>query len=129
MAFDDIIRTGVALADSLTGSLQGTCVHEAWTGQDISGAKTYAAPVNRQALVERKQRRMISSTGQEILSVAKIDFLRPIAPNGAAGRVEPVDSRDRITLPDGTTGPIVNVEALLDPDTDRGYFTTVYLGA
>lgn len=128
MAFDDIIRTGVALADSLTASLQDNVSHEAWTGLNSVGDVTYAAAVSRQAIVERKSRRHISATGQEILTSARITFLRPIAANGAAGRIEPIDGRDKITLSDGTTAPVVDVEAIMDPDTNAGYFTTVWLG-
>ena len=129
MAFDDLIRTGVALADTLTGSLQDNVTHEAWTGRDgPTGDDTWAAGVSRQAIVSRKSRRHMSSTGQELLTSAKILFPRPIAANGASGRVEPIDGRDIITLSDGFTGPVVDVEAIMDPDTNAGYYTTVWLG-
>lgn len=128
MAFDDLIRSGVALADSLTDSLQVSVTHEAFTGLDDTGASSYAAGVSRKAIVERKNRQRVTGDGRTILTSAQITFLRPIAANGAAGRQEPVDTRDRITLPDGSTDPIADVEALLDPDTGRGYYAVVWLG-
>lgn len=128
MAFDDLIRTGVALADSLTAPLQASVTHEAYTGMDGFGKKVYATGVARPALVERKNKERRKPDGRTIITTAMITFLRPIAANGAAGRQEPVDTRDRITLPDGSTDPIADVEALLDPDTGAGYYTTVYLG-
>lgn len=127
MAFDDLIRTGVSLADSLTGSLQATVAHQAWTGSDGFN-DTYAASVDRQAIVERKNRERQTADGRTILTTAQITFLRPIAAQGAAGRQEPIDSRDKLTLPDGSTDPIADVEALLDPDTGRGYYAVVWLG-
>lgn len=129
MGLDDIVRAGVALADSITTTLQVAVSHEAWTGQDAFGEATYAAATFPLAIVEQKVSQVRSRlTGQMIMTKAKVSFLRPIAPNGAAGRAEPVDTRDRITLPDGFTGPIVAVNSLTDPTTSRGYLTEVYLG-
>ena len=128
MAFDDLIRTGVALADSLTGSLQATVTHEAWIGSDEFGKASFATGVGRPAIVERRNRERQMSDGRTILTTAKITFLRPIPANGATGRKEPIDSRDRLTLPDGSTDPVADVEALVDPDTGRGYYAVVYLG-
>lgn len=128
MAFDDLVRSGVALADSLTAPLQGTVTHEAWTATTALGEKTFAAGVGRKAIIELKTRERQTSDGRTILTTAKITFLRPIAAHGGAGRKEPIDSRDRLTLPDGSTDPVADVDALIDPDTGRGYYATVYLG-
>lgn len=129
MGLDDIVRSGVALADSITLSLQPLVSLEAWTGQDAYGQQTYAAAVSIRALVEQKVSQIRSRlTGEMVMTTAKVSFLRPVAPNGAAGRAEPVDTRDRITLPDGFTGPIVAVNSFTDPTTSRGYLTEVYLG-
>lgn len=128
MAFDDLIRTGVALADSLTGSIQAAVMHSAWVGQDALGDDSYAAAVSRPAIVERMIRERQASDGRTIRATAEITFLRPIAPQGTAGRIEPIDSRDKLVLPDGFTDPVADVKALLDPDTGRGYYAIVYLG-
>lgn len=129
MAFDDLVRTGVSLANDLTGSLQTTVTHEAWTGMDELGDETYAGPVTLNAIVNQRQRERRTNTGETIMTRAEITILETITPNGAAGRVEPIDNRDRITLPDGTTGPIVDTEGILDPDTNRPYFARVWLGS
>jgi hypothetical protein len=127
--FDSLIRSGVALADSLTGSLQSTVTHEAWIGQDAYGSPSYAAPVARAALVEQRvAQARVQPSGEMVSTTAKVTFLRPIAPNGAAGRKEPVDTRDRITLQDGATGPLVNISNFIDKTTGRGYLTEVWLG-
>lgn len=128
MALDTLIRRGVATADRLTASLQPEVTHEAWTGQSVSGAATYAAGVNRSALIEQKQRLHRAGNGREVVTKAKITILRPVAPNGAAGRTEPIDARDRFTLPDGSTGPIVDIEGFTDAGTGLPYFAEVWLG-
>ena len=126
--FADIIRSGVALADSLTTTLQPTVLHAAWTGNDGTGGYTYASAVKRPALVERKQKMVRKASGEEVLSTHAVYFLRPIKNNGATGRQEPIDPRDRITLPDGTTSNILTVSSFIDKDSGAGYFHEVYLG-
>lgn len=128
MALDDIIRNGVATANRLTASLQPVVSHSAWLRGDGVGGSVYAAPISRQALVERKHKIMRDAQGQEIAVSHLISFLYPIAANGAAGRTEPVDPRDKIVLADGTTGDVVAVEGFDDPDTDKSYFLQVWLG-
>lgn len=126
--FADLVRSGVALADSLTTTLQPSVTHEAWTGNDGEGGYTYATGVSRAALVERKQKMVRSSTGEEVMSTHVVTFLRPIAAQGTSGRQEPIDPRDRITLPDGTRSSILSINAFIDKDTGRGYLHEVYLG-
>lgn len=129
MAFDDLIRNGVALAHNLTTSLQVRVTHAAWIGQAPHGTGAYyAAPVSRLVLFEQKMRQLQTKTGQTVTSRGKLTFLEPVPPNGTPGRVEPVDTRDKIILPDGTTGPIIDREGLMDPDTSSPYVLEVYLG-
>lgn len=124
----DILRNGIALADSLTADLQDTVTHEAWTGQDFNGKPTYAVGITRAAIVERKQRLIKGIDGREVMSTHYVGFIRPISPNGAAGRQEPVDPRDRITLSNGSTGPIVSLDGFMDRAFDRPMYTQIYLG-
>lgn len=123
-----IIRDGVATADTITKSMQATVIHHAYTGQDRSGTPSYAAPVSYKAIVEYRQESRKTDEGTEQLSRAYVAFIQPVAANGAAGRVEPIDERDLITLPDMTTGPILEVRGLTDDDTNRPYFSEVWLG-
>jgi hypothetical protein len=62
------------------------------------------------------------------MTVATITFLDPIDDNGAAGRQEPVDSRDIITLQDGKTAPIVEIKGPVDSATSRRFLNEVVLG-
>lgn len=128
MGLADVVRSGVALADTVTTDLQAAVTHKAWTGRDVDRKPTYAAGVSRLAIVERRQRLIRTATGEQILSRHRIAFLRPIAANGAATRREPIDPRDVLTLPDGDTGPILEVTGVVDPSTGAPYYAEVWLG-
>lgn len=127
-ALDDLIRNAVTLANSLTADLQATVSHEAWIGQDSRGKPNYDDPVSRQAVVDFRQVRRRLADGSETLQAAKLTFVGPITANGATGRREPIDNRDRITLPNGYTGPIVEVLGVVDPTTNAPYAIDVVLG-
>ena len=126
--FADILRAGIATANSVTATLQATVQHYAWISDDGFGTNSYAAAVPRQAIVEEKQRLIRQGDGQYMLSRAKVTFIFPIPANGAAKRQEPIDPRDKIVLPDGTTGPIIDIEGVVDPDTGKPYISEVWLG-
>jgi hypothetical protein len=118
MGLDAIVRRAVAKANTITASLQVEVTHEARTGQDTYGAPTFAAAVARPAIVERKQKLIRDTNGQERLSQHKVTFLQPVT----------LDVRDRITLPDGTTGPILDIAGLVDAGTNAPYYAEVLLG-
>jgi hypothetical protein len=118
MALDDILRNGVSLANTLTNSLQTTVSYEAYSSQDSFGDITYAAAVNVKAVVERKSAQRHTSSGQIIATKARITFLTP----------QTIDIRDKITLSDGTTGPIVDIVGVEDSNTTKPYATEVWLG-
>jgi len=128
--FTDIVRAGVAVADSVTATLQAPVEHHAWISEDRRGEPTFAPLIIRQAIVERKQRLIRAADGRVIAVNTKLTFPRPIEANGAADRREPIDPRDKFVLPDGTTGPVLNVEGIVDPDTltGAGYMVEVWLG-
>lgn len=129
MPFAKLVASGVALADKLTASLQSDVSYEAWIGINADGSYQYAAAVPVASIVERNQQTVVSYEGNEVLSTHTVNILRPIGPNGAAGRNEPVDPRDRFTLADGTTSRTLAVGTLVNPDTDAGYYHIVNLGA
>ncbi len=123
------IKKGIALANRLTADLQVTVYHSAWIGtDDVYGQPVYADPVPRQALVENRQRTFRTDAGQEILQRAMVTFLAPISANGAAGRREPIDIRDKIVLNTGYTGPIKYVDGLENADANSPYMLEVILG-
>lgn len=123
-----LIQKAVAIADEVTTTLQATVQLYAWTGEDIVGNVTYADPVSLPALVEDRDELRQISTGQTVRARAKISFLRLVPPNGSPGRQEPIDVRDKIVLPDSTSGPIVDIRGLVDPTTSRPYLPEVWIG-
>jgi hypothetical protein len=128
MALDALIRSAVATANRATASLQATVTHEAWIASDSFGAPVFATAVQRQALVEYRQQLRRANDGQEVMQRARVTFVEPVSANGAADRREPIDPRDRIVLPDGTTGPILDVAGMADPSTGAPYALEVALG-
>jgi hypothetical protein len=124
----DTIRAGIQTANTVTKPLQGTVQHAAWIGQDGFGADTWAAPVSRAALVDLTRKLRATQNGRLVMTVASITFLDVLSANGASGRTEPIDDRDKITLPDGTTGPIVSVGGFMDALTGRPLLNEVLLG-
>ena len=128
MGLDSVVRSVVATANSVTASLQATVQHAAWTGNQQDGTDSFATAVPLQALVEFKQRLRRLPTGREVLQQAELTFIGPVTANGASGRREPIDPRDQITLPNGYTGPILDVQGLVDPSTSAPYLVQVVLG-
>jgi hypothetical protein len=88
----------------------------------------YAPAITVQALVEQKQRLRTLQGGQTIMTRFKLTILTVLDPQGTSNRTEPIDTRDKFVLVDGSTGPIVDVEGLIDPATGSPYMYEVWLG-
>lgn len=135
MALDGVVRSVVKVAHGVTVSLQETVQHHAWVGQDGFGAPSgpaqdgYDFPVPLKAMVEQKLQLRQLGDGRLVKVKAKLTFLKVIVPNGAAGRDEPIDMRDKLVLADGTTGPILSDEGLRDPGKGRPFLIELWLGA
>jgi len=136
MDFSALIReVGLPIIDEMTSSLQGVIALSAWTGTDDYSKPTYANAVFIPAIIEDQThlRRVGRSKqdvvdGQEVVQKAMVTIPRPVAPNGAANRKEPIDPRDKITLPNGYTGPIMNINGIIDPATGLPYMFEIGLG-
>lgn len=118
MSLATLVRSAVRIADAVTESLQPTVAHEAFASQDAFGKSTYATAVDRQAIVDLSEKPVRTIEGHERLSVARLTFPRPVA----------IDVRDRFTLPDGRTAPILTLNGVADPSTGARYATEVALG-
>ena len=131
-----IISNAVKIASNATRSLQetpdgvGIVAHHAWTGNDAWGKNTYASPISRRAIWEPKhQSKFDTNTGAVVQVKGKLTFLDPIEPNGAEGRIEPIDNRDLLVLPDGTSGPIFRPEGLYNPVAGAPFVIELWIGA
>jgi hypothetical protein len=112
----------------LTADFQASVTVEPWIGQNGYGDDTWDIPVTHQALVDRTVKQRYTSSGKLVVTIAKLTFLNLIAENGAAGRREPIDPRDKITLDDGTTAPIVDIPMFENPATQAPFLVEVTLG-
>jgi hypothetical protein len=128
MSLLNALRAGIKVADKVTKPLQPTVTIAPWTGSDGFGVNTYGAPVTYRAIVNQEQKSIFDDSGNEVLTQAYVAILTPITPNGAAGRVEPIDRRDRVTLPDGTIAPIVKTSGFIDAGIGRPMFSEIWLG-
>ncbi len=133
MGLGSVVRNAVATVDKVLGEpskdgLKSTFRLYAWISDDEYNKSVYASPVNVTAFIEEKERSVRISTGEEVWQKATITITRPLKPNGASGRKEPIDVRDKIVLPSGYTGPIKDAFGETDPSTNRPYMLTVILG-
>lgn len=117
MALDDRVRAAVARVKTATLSLLVTVTHEAFASRDGDGTPTYSSGVSRKAFMERKDARVAWRVGMETVPSHMITFLETVT----------VTMNDRITLPDGSAPPIIEVTGVRDPDGGN-YFTQVIFG-
>ncbi len=136
MALSDVVRTAIGIADNLTKSFQVEVKHYAWIGTNMKSEFEYDPEfVVRKALSQKKRARQRFEATSEISQVTILTFIGPIAEHGAANRQEPIDPRDKIILPDGTTGPLSDIGrrselqgGLDDPTTNQPYMFQVTVG-
>jgi hypothetical protein len=131
MGYEDLIRAGVALASSQFDSMKVSVTVTPWIGQDGDGDDSYGTPFLARALLDPSPRMRSTPTGRLIMTFATLTFLDPIAnttPNSGQVRQQPIDSRDIITLPDGSTAPIIQVGGFTDSGTEKPFATEVILG-
>lgn len=129
MGLASTIRSAVAVVDAVVNDLQDDITVYPWIGIGSYGEPSYDTPVTMKAIVEEKEsHRPYLVGGEEVIQRATITIPRPVAANGAAERREPIDPRDKIVLPSGYTGPILNVEGITDPSTHNPYMYVILLG-
>lgn len=126
--FADVLANGIALANTLTGSLQCVVQHYMWQGQNGFNANDYAAPVGRNAILQRTQKATKDSAGNDVIATHIITILELFEGPAIAGRDNPIDVRDRFIAPDGSTGAILSVDTVVNPVTGKGYYQMVTLG-
>jgi hypothetical protein len=124
------VRSGVTAWKAATSTAQGVVTFEAWIADsDAKGTHVYADPVPLRALIQRNPADREQPSGDERKILAIVTFLEALPAVGAAGRDEPIDTRDRITLPDGSSGPITEVKGgWIDAETGLPYMAQATLG-
>lgn len=132
MSLLDVLRSGVAIADTVTKPLQATVQFRHFVGADAYGAKTYIPPASDPpaelvAIVDWKQKQLRTTSGVLSVCRASIMFLN-IADLVAATGGDGVNDEDVIVLPDGTTGPILDMSGFIDAGTGHPIATEVFIG-
>ena len=127
MSLLNVVRDAVAVADSVTRPLQSTVSYQRYTGQNAFGEKSYAAAVDLKAIVDWRQKQVRTSTGTLEVSRAVITFLDAAALSTATAGAG-IDDNDILTLPDGETGPILDLGGFIDPGTGIPIATEIFLG-
>lgn len=127
MSLLTVLRSGVKLADKITKSLQpGVLYYRASRRGDGYGI-VFAAPVTLHAIVDWKQVQVRTSSGTLSTSRAVITLLNITEVDAATGG-EGIGDNDKFVLPDGTTGPILDMSGFIDAGTGHPLATEVYLG-
>lgn len=111
------IRSAVAKVRSAVADLLVTITHEPYASTDSDGKRSYGTGVNRQAYQLSGTKAVYRQSGIEAVAGPTLMFLENV----------PFDVRDRITLPDGTQPPIVQITGDADPDGGT-YYTRVECG-
>lgn len=128
--FADVVAICNDVAEGLGVEVDVTV--KAWIAQDRLGGPTYAAPASYRALVIQQRKQVYDSLSATMVwTKAYVAFLFPVpetTPTPPHVRQNPIDPRDLVILPDGTTGPIVLSGGLLDGETSKPLYNEVYLG-
>ena len=127
MSLLDVLRAGVAVADSVTKPLQALVTYHRFLGSDAYGAPIFADPVKMKAIVDYVSSQVRSPEG--ILTVSRasillIDVKQVLQVTNNLG----VDNSDRFFLPDGDTGPILDIRGFVDAKTGIPVATEVMIG-
>lgn len=127
MSLLDVVRSAPAIANKITRPLQPFVVYERMTSSDDYGTKTYASPVNLHAIVDYVSKQVRTPEG--ILSVSRAEItLLDIAEVVAATAGQGIGNDDKFTLPDGDTGPTLDLRGFVDAGTGHPIATSVMLG-
>lgn len=127
MSLLNVVRSAVAVADKVTRPLQATVTYQRKTGSDNYGTDTYAAAVSLHAIIDYKARQARTPEGELTVSRAVITLLdidEVVAATGGQG----INNDDKFTLPDGDTGPILDISGFIDASTGNPVATEVLLG-
>jgi len=122
-----ILRGGVAIANSVTRPLQAIVQYEKYLSDDGYGSAVYAPAIPLHAIVEYKAVQVRTISGVLTVSRAVIELLdiaEVIAATGGQG----VGNNDRFILPDGDTGPTLDIGGFVDAGTGHPIATSVRLG-
>ncbi len=127
MSLLDVLRTGVKIIDNVTKPLQATVTYYRWTGADAFGAPVYASAVSLRAIVDYSSQQVRTQEGVLTVSRAIITLVDIDAIKAATNNLG-VDNNDKFVLPDGDTGPLLDIRGFIDAGTGHPVATEIVLG-
>lgn len=127
MSILDAARAGIKVADSVTKPLQATVGYERETSVDAYGTRIFASSVPLRAIVDFTRKQVRTRDGILTVTRATIDLLDVAAIVAATGG-QGIGNDDRFTLPDLSTGPILDISGFIDSGTGNPVATSVLLG-
>jgi hypothetical protein len=120
MSIASILRSGIETIKGVTASVQGTVTVNRWGTEDQKGVVTPGSTETFPAIIEIGAQDRPGPAGQINRAYASVLFLEEI---------DALNTKDVIILPDGTTGPIIEISSPYDGETGKGFITQVWLGA
>lgn len=127
MSLLDVLRSGVKIADNVTKPLQPRVSYRRYLSEDGYGTKQYGPVVFLNAIVDWKQKQVRTKEGTLSVTRASVLFLN-IKDVVDATSGQGIGEDDEIVLPDGTTGPILDMSGFIDAGTGHPLATEVFLG-
>lgn len=128
MSLLDVLRAGVKIADGVTKPLQADVTYEQATVDSTGyGGLVYGSAVKLRAIVDFARKQVRTPSGELTVTRATIDLLDVEAVYTATGGLG-IGNNDRFTLPDGDTGPILDISGFIDAGTGQPVATTVMIG-
>ncbi len=127
MSILDVLRSGVAIADKVTKPWQAIVIYRRELSADAAGMRTFAADVPLHALVDYKAVQVRTKDGVLSATRATITLLDVAEVTLATGG-QGIGNNDQFILPDGDTGPTLDLAGFVDAGTGHPIATTVMLG-
>lgn len=123
----DALRAGVRAADKATKPIQASVTFKKAVKDSSFEGFGYPKAVQLRAIVDWKQKQVRTLAGVLSVSRASVTFLDVDALRKAT-KGEGIGDNDIIILPDGTTGPILDMAGFIDAGTKQPLATEVFLG-
>lgn len=132
MSLLDILRSGVKIVDGVTKPLQPYVSYWRYISEDAYGTSVYSPNITSggtklRAIVDYKSTQVRTKEGVLTVSRALITLLDINAIVAATNGLG-IDNNDKFKLPDGDTGPILDIRGFVDAGTGHPIATEVVIG-
>lgn len=127
MGLLETLRNAVKSVDKVTKPIQATVTYKRAVDDSSYAGFSHPDSTELRAIVDWRQKQLRTTSGELSVSRASITFLDVDALSNAT-EGQGIDDRDIIILPDGTTGPILDMAGFIDAGTGQPIATEVFIG-